>query len=501
MGTPLAISSDSRFLAYAAWNSLRVIDLMTGEDHFKENEAFRSVAFSPSSQLLAVGKGRTDSPIAHASITLWNVITGKQVGHLTGHKTIVSDLLFHPDGRTLISAGFDRTIRVWDISDPAQGRLRSVFHGAESAIMRIALLKDRKTLISGQDNGSMLFWDIETASQYGPIVLRDVSAFSFSQEGNSLLTADSNGLMLERMRPDYRESRTICDLVTPIRTVGGIFSTRGHLLATYGVQRVTVWDLASGTPIQKLQYDGKPHLNQVNFAHPGQKPQLHPVGFIAGDTQLVTTFLHGNHHLIWDLSTGELVDTWPGAAQLMYGFPAFTSDQRRCLTIHNTTGDAALMDFCSKEMRLGRLPKAARFLRSAGITGSAFSPDDEFFAAASSHGHVSVWKPESFDKVVTFDEVVTFDGFVGPLASVTFSPNGKRLAVAGVETREGIKIFDLESQQEMLTLPGEGQDPRIMAFSPDGNTIATLHWGNPGHLLLWTAPSFEEIEAAEDSLQ
>ena len=99
---------------------------------------------------------------------------------------------------------------------------------------------------------------------------------------------------------------------------------------------------------------------------------------------------------------------------------------------------------------------------------------------------------------MSFDEVVTFDGFVGSATSVAFSPDSPRLAAAGALAREAIKIYDLEGQQELLTLPGEGQAPKVTAFSPDGNTLATHRQGKK--LFLWCAPSLEEIEATEASL-
>jgi WD40 repeat protein len=67
----------------------------------------RSAQFSPDeTMIVTAGEDRT--------IRLWDVATGCEVRRLTGHNDWVWYVGFSHDGKTLVSAGFDNTVRLWD---------------------------------------------------------------------------------------------------------------------------------------------------------------------------------------------------------------------------------------------------------------------------------------------------------------------------------------------------------------------------------------------------
>ena len=90
--------------------------------------------------------------------------------------------------------------------------------------------------------------------------------------------------------------------------------------------------------------------------------------------------------------------------------------------------------------------------------------------------------------------MATLRGVLLGVHSLAFSPDSKRLAV-GSSGLEAIKLWDVESSQELLTLEGVGSLFSHTAFSPDGNVLGSMNDG--GLLHLWCAPSWEEIAAAE----
>lgn len=74
---------------------------------------------------------------------------------------------------------------------------------------------------------------------------------------------------------------------------------------------------------------------------------------------------------------------------------------------------------------------------------------------------------------------------------VAFSPAGRRL-ISASGGREAVKLWDVGTRQELLTLSGTGSPLDAARWTADGDMILR---GSPWQA--WRAPSWEEIDAAE----
>ncbi|MEJ2852122.1 MULTISPECIES: caspase, EACC1-associated type [unclassified Saccharothrix] len=74
------------------------------------------IAFTPDAKTVATAGTCTCDPPFDNPVHLWNTADGQEKATLTGHTNGVQDMSFSRDGRLLLTAAVDHTIRVWDVA-------------------------------------------------------------------------------------------------------------------------------------------------------------------------------------------------------------------------------------------------------------------------------------------------------------------------------------------------------------------------------------------------
>lgn len=112
-----------------------------------------ALTFSPDGGQLAVG--RADGLSNPSIIDVFQVATGQKQMELSSHMGPILDLVFAPDHQSLVGAGYDRTIRFWDL---VTGQSRAVLRGHDDTVCSIRFAPDGWTLISGGVDRTIRYW-------------------------------------------------------------------------------------------------------------------------------------------------------------------------------------------------------------------------------------------------------------------------------------------------------------------------------------------------------
>ncbi|OKH49391.1 nSTAND1 domain-containing NTPase [Scytonema sp. HK-05] len=102
---------------------------------------------------------------------------------------------------------------------------------------------------------------------------------------------------------------------------------------------------------------------------------------------------------------------------------------------------------------------------SSQVMSIAFSRDGKTIASGSYDNTIKLWD------VVTGKQIITLNGHSGQVNSVEFSRDGKTLASGSYDNT--IKLWDVVTGKKLKTLNGHSGAVTSVAFSPDGKTIAS----------------------------
>jgi WD40 repeat protein len=413
---------------------------------------------------------------ANPAIQLWDVATGADHGRLDGHRRPVQALAFFPDGKTLASGSVDRTVRLWDV--PAR-RHRRTLSGLQSPVTELALIRGTDLLVASERSGTIRMWHSTAPPERDPAarVINDVIAWQFATDSRSIFTIHRDTSLSEWDIPAFERRRQIeinrpqsmrGSLVRKQIFPGGLFAPDRPLMAM-GSREGIVWvfDFDQGSLLAEFK--------------------------ISSGWAVPTAFLdHGSRLIIYDgsrsppvyherdLQRGVTIATW-SAPERHHESLVHTPDERYAIMLRPDDGSGLLRDIPARTSRPIRLSIDA-------VTSSGFSPDGYIFAATSRNGYAKLWRfPE-------FEEVATLSGSSYAMSAVAFAPFGGRFATGSTDD-EAVRIWDIESRQAVLLLPGIGGPFHETAFSSDGAVLGSL--SNSRRLYLWRAPTWREIESRE----
>ncbi|MFE0679591.1 AAA family ATPase [Streptomyces sp. NPDC058961] len=415
-------------------------------------------SFSPNGRTLATAS-------YDRTVRLWDVsdpARPKPLGKpLTSHTSWVSSAVFSPDGSTLASASDDGTVRLWDVRDPSGPQpLGAPLTGPGGTVYLVAFSPDGHTLASANENGSVRLWDVTAPGR--PAALDDltghtaaVRSVAFSPDGRTLAAGGDDGSVRLWDMADPRHPASVGTALTGhTGTVHSVaFSPDGRTLASGGADdTIRLWNMRDPR-----------HASPLGSPLTGHTGPIWSVAFSPDGSKLAAASADSTASL-WNVSDpaypSQVGEPLAGSSGEMYAL-GFSPDGR---TLATGSGDG--------KVRLWSIPASDMI----GRIGS-FRPDGQVLATAARDNRVRLWNVTTADKPVPLGDPFTSGD--GDVRSLVFSPDGRTLAVLmGNRTVQLWNVLDPARPTPYgppIALETRFSGPSALAFSPDGRMLATAY--------------------------
>jgi WD40 repeat protein len=352
------------------------------------------------------------------------------------HTGSIAALAFSPDGRTLATASADHSIRLWDF--PSRSH-RHTYHGHLNEAWALTFSADGQSLITGSKDGGLKIWPTERRPDSDAIG-GSWTPLGFSTDSRTLAAVDQRGTVAMFNRFTHEQERSFAGETargfrfTPNPAVSGDFAVLAQplrngtvkILHTRNGSTETISDPDGRIEYFSLSPDGK-------FLVTRSRDRVLRRWDLGGDTSMVVA-----------------------------------SDADKAIF----SGDGSTLAVFRQSDRIELWDVPAWSLR----TNFVVDTPPRFGVSLSRDGRLLATTSDQVDNAIRLWDTRTGQllgsctGHKQGVWSIAFSPSGKTLATSSDDST--VRLWNVATQQELLTIHRLGSNLRNLVFSPDEQVLA-----------------------------
>jgi WD40 repeat protein len=385
------------------------------------------------------------------TLKVWDVATGDERLTLTGHRSQIRNCAVSPDNRFIVSASNDHTLKLWDARTGAQ---RFTLTGHTGEVRSCAVSPDGRFIVSASKDHTLKLWDAQTGTER--LTLKghtdEIRGCAVSPDGRSIVSAsDDHTLKLWDAQTGV-ERLTLTGHTSLVRSCA--VSPDGRFIVSASKDHtLKIWDAQTGVE----------HLTLTGHTSPVRGCAVSP------DGRSIVSASDDHTLKLWDALTGTERFTLTG----------HTDEVNSCAVSSNGRFIVSASD--DHTLKIWDAPTEVLHPTPTGHTnavrGCAVSPDGHFIVSASDDRTLKLWDAH------TGVERLTLTGHTSIVRACAVSPDGRSIISASRD--QTLKVWDAATGVERLTLTGHTGGIFGCAVSPDGRFIVSASWDKT--LKLWDA--------------